>query len=63
MENMKTEAVKQAWFSVPSIWASTLTLFFGITLNEWVGVTSIIYCTSQFLYLIWKWRRELKAKE
>ncbi len=54
------ETVKQVVFSIPSIWASTVTLLMGVTLNEWVGYSSILYCALQSIYLIWKWRKEVK---
>ena len=63
MDNMKHEAVKQAIFSVPSVWASTLTMVLGVTLNEWVGIASIVYCTLQSIYLVWRWIKDIKEKQ
>lgn len=37
-------------------------MFFGLTLNEWVAVATIVYLVLQIGYLVWKWRREMRRK-
>jgi hypothetical protein len=34
----------------------------ALTLNEWVAIATLCYVVLQAAYLIWKWRRETKAK-
>ena len=55
MDNMNHEVVKQVVYTTPSLGITILHNFMGITLNEWVGVSSIIYCTLQSVYLLYKW--------
>jgi MFS superfamily sulfate permease-like transporter len=62
MDNVKQEAVKQAFFSIPAAWMATITMLLGFSLNEWVGISSIIYCALQSVYLIYRWVKELRNK-
>ncbi len=35
----------------------------ALSLNEWVAIATIGYVVLQAGYLLWKWRREWKAKQ
>lgn len=37
-------------------------MIWGLTLNEWVAVSTITYFVVQTGYLLWKWRKEAKKK-
>lgn len=36
---------------------------FGLTLNEWVAIATLVYLVAQTAYLAWKWLREAKARK
>lgn len=50
------EAAMEAVKAVPPLTIYTLTL------NEWLAVATILYIVLQAAYLVWKWRRDAKAK-
>lgn len=31
---------------------------YALTLNEWVGIATLVYIALQSAFLIWRWRRE-----
>lgn len=57
---VKEEAASQAVKAVPAVAAATTTMVIGLTLNEWLAIASIAFIALQAVYLVWKWRREVK---
>lgn len=54
MNDMRSDVTVASLKASPPIAA----MAFGLTLNEWVAVATIVYLALQGVYLIWKWRRE-----
>lgn len=43
--------------AVPALIGAT---FAGLTLNEWVAIATLLYIILQAVYLVWKWRKQIK---
>lgn len=59
---MSSEAFKTAAEAAPSTAAAVSILVFGITLNEWVAILSIVFIVIQTLYLGWRWLRDVRRE-
>jgi hypothetical protein len=55
--NTKTALASEAVKTSPSVVVAATTLC-GLTLQEWVYVTAIIYALLQSAFLVWKWWRD-----
>ena len=60
---MKTELAQESMKSAPPVVVAGSAWLFGLTLNDWVAVGTLLYLVLQGGYLAWKWYRESKKKE
>lgn len=59
MEHQK-EVIANIAMATPSVTNLVLLRVFGISLNEWLAIASIIFILVQMAYLLWKWVREAR---
>lgn len=55
IQEVRVETIK----TVPALAGAAV---YGITLNEWVAIATLIYIGLQAAYLIWKWVREAQGR-
>lgn len=60
---MKTDLVHEGAKSAPPVAVAGSAWLFGLTLNDWVAIGTLLYLALQGGFLIWKWYRESKKKE
>lgn len=56
----KHEIGVQAALGTPSAIAVLWTKFLGLTIDNWLGISGIIFIALQAGYLLWRWWRDLK---
>lgn len=59
---MRAEVTNEAVKATPPVMVSVAGWFGGLTINQAVGIATIVYIALQAGYLVWKWHREYKAK-
>jgi hypothetical protein len=59
---MKQDIVKEAVNSAPPVAVAGSAWLFGLTLNDWVAVGTLVYLAVQAGYLIWRWLKEARSK-
>jgi hypothetical protein len=60
---MKAVVVHEGAKSAPPVVVAATAWLFGLTLNDWVAVGTILYLALQGGFLIWRWYRESRKKE
>jgi hypothetical protein len=59
---MKKEIAEEAVKASPPLVVTVGSWLAGLTINEFVGLTTIFYILLQAGYLIWKWTKEYRQK-
>jgi hypothetical protein len=60
---MASAVVHEGAKSAPPVIVAGAAWLFGLTLNDWVAVGTLLYLALQGGFLIWKWVKEYKKKE
>jgi hypothetical protein len=60
---MAAEVAQEGLKSAPPVIVAGSAWLFGLTLNDWVAVGTLLYLALQGSFLVWKWYRESKKKE
>lgn len=57
-ETIVTEATKSA----PPVAVSVVSFLGGISLNNIIGVATLVYIVLQASHLVWRWRRDIEKE-
>jgi hypothetical protein len=60
---MKAVVLHEGVKSAPPVVVAGTAWLFGLTLNDWVAIGTLLYLALQGGFLVWKWVREYKNKE
>jgi hypothetical protein len=60
---MKAVVIHEGAKSAPPVVVAGTAWLFGLTLNDWVAIGTLLYLALQGGFLIWRWFREYKKKE
>jgi hypothetical protein len=60
---MKAVVIHEGVKSAPPVVVAGTAWLFGLTLNDWVAIGTLLYLALQGGFLVWKWVREYKNKE
>jgi hypothetical protein len=60
---MKTDLAQEAMKSTPPVAVAGAAWVFGLTLNDWVAIGTLLYLVLQGAFLVWKWWKEANRKE
>jgi hypothetical protein len=60
---MKAVVIHEGVKSAPPVVVAGTAWLFGLTLNDWVAIGTLLYLALQGGFLIWRWFREYKKKE
>jgi hypothetical protein len=59
---MNTEIISEAAKAAPPVTVTATAIAAGWSLNNVIGVATLIYIALQAGYLVWKWRRDVKQE-
>jgi hypothetical protein len=60
---MKAVVLHEGAKSAPPVVVAGTAWLFGLTLNDWVAVGTLVYLALQGGFLVWRWYWEYKKKE
>lgn len=57
---MRSDIAAEAFKAAPPVTVTAMATVGGLTINEILGLATLVYVGLQAAYLIWKWRKESK---
>lgn len=62
ISKLNTEIATEAAKSAPPAAVAVTAFMEGVSLNNVVGIATLVYIVLQAGYLVWKWRRDIRRE-